>query len=43
MIYCAGKFDESGVTLVSEYLVYLALWLPLYGVVVLMRRASLPC
>ncbi|MFR2032152.1 MAG: lipid II flippase MurJ, partial [Collinsella sp.] len=35
MIYCAGKFDESGVALVSEYLVHLALSLPLYGVVVL--------
>lgn len=23
MIYCAGKFDESGVALVSEFLVYL--------------------
>ena len=39
MIYCAGKFDESGVTLVSEYLVYLALSLPLYGVVVLMQKS----
>ncbi len=43
MIYCAGKFDESGVALVSEFLIYLALSLPLYGVVVLMRRASRPC
>ena len=39
MIYCAGKFDESGVALVSEYLVYLALSLPLYGVVVLMQKS----
>ena len=39
MIYCAGKFDESGVALVSEFLVYLALSLPLYGVVVLMQKS----
>ena len=39
MIYCAGKFDESGVKLVSEFLVYLALSLPLYGVVVLMQKS----
>lgn len=39
MIYCAGKFDESGVRLVSEFLVYLALSLPLYGVVVLMQKS----
>ena len=39
MIYCAGKFDESGVELVSEFLVYLALSLPLYGVVVLMQKS----
>ncbi len=39
MIYCAGKFDESGVALVSEFLIYLALSLPLYGVVVLMQKS----
>lgn len=39
MIYCAGKFDESGVALVSEFLVYLAFSLPLYGVVVLMQKS----
>ena len=39
MIYCAGKFDESGVKLVSEFLVYLGLSLPLYGVVVLMQKS----
>ena len=39
MIYCSGKFDESGVALVSEFLVYLALSLPLYGVVVLMQKS----
>ena len=39
MISCAGKFDESGVALVSEFLVYLALSLPLYGVVVLMQKS----
>ena len=39
MIYCAGKFDKSGVALVSEFLVYLALSLPLYGVVVLMQKS----
>ena len=38
MIYCAGKFDESGVALVSEYLVYRRS-LPLYGVVVLMQKS----
>ncbi len=39
MIYCAGKFNESGVALVSEFLIYLALSLPLYGVVVLMQKS----
>lgn len=39
MIYCAGKFDESGVALVSEFLVYLAVSLPLYGVVILMQKS----
>ena len=39
MIYCTGKFDESGVALVSEFLIYLALSLPLYGVVVLMQKS----
>lgn len=39
MIYCAGKFDKSGVALVSEFLVYLAFSLPLYGVVVLMQKS----
>ena len=39
MIYCAGKFDASGVALVSEFLIYLALSLPLYGVVVLMQKS----
>ena len=39
MIYCAGNFDESGVALVSEFLIYLALSLPLYGVVVLMQKS----
>ena len=39
MIYCAGRFDESGVALVSEFLIYLALSLPLYGVVVLMQKS----
>lgn len=39
MIYCAGKFDESGVALVSEFLIYLALSLPLYGVIVLMQKS----
>ena len=39
MIYCAGKFDESGVALVSEFLIYLALSLPLYGVVVFMQKS----
>ena len=39
MIYCAGKFDASGVALVSEFLIYLAFSLPLYGVVVLMQKS----
>ena len=39
MIYCAGKFDGSGVALVSEFLVYLAVSLPLYGVVILMQKS----
>ena len=39
MIYCAGKFDASGVELVSEFLVYLAVSLPLYGVVILMQKS----
>ena len=39
MIYCTGKFDASGVELVSEFLVFLSLSLPLYGVVVLMQKS----
>ena len=39
LIYCTGKFDASGVELVSEFLVYLSLSLPLYGVVVLMQKS----
>ncbi len=39
MIYCTGKFDESGVALVSEFLIYQAPSLPLYGAVVLMQKS----
>ena len=39
MVYCAGKFTLDGVALVSEYLVYLATALPLYGIFVLMQKA----
>ncbi len=39
MIYCTGKFDESGVALVSEFLIYQAHSLPLYGAVVLMQKS----
>ena len=39
MIYCAGEFDMDGVNLVSEYLMYLAPALPLYGVCMLMQKA----
>ena len=38
MIYCSGKFDVTGVELVSEYLRYLAVALPLYGVCMLMQK-----
>ena len=39
MIYCTGKFDESGVALVSEFLIYQAPSLPFYGAVVLMQKS----
>lgn len=39
MIYCTGKFNESGVALVSEFLIYQAPSLPLYGAVVLMQKS----
>lgn len=39
MIYCTGKFDASGVALVSEFLIYQAPSLPLYGAVVLMQKS----
>ncbi len=39
MIYCTGKFDESGVALVSEFLINQAPSLPLYGAVVLMQKS----
>lgn len=39
MIYCTGKFDESGVALVSEFLIYQSPSLPLYGAVVLMQKS----
>ncbi len=39
MIYCTGKFDESGVALVSEFLIHQAPSLPLYGAVVLMQKS----
>ena len=38
MIYCSGKFDVEGVELVSTYLRYLAVALPLYGVCMLMQK-----
>ena len=38
MIYCSGKFDYAGVELVSEYLRFLAVALPLYGVCMLMQK-----
>ena len=39
MIYCAGKFSLEGVELVSEYLRYLAVALPFYGVFALMQKS----
>ena len=38
MIYCSGRFDITGVELVSEYLCFLAPSLPLYGVSMLMQK-----
>lgn len=38
MIYCSGKFDVEGVEQVSEYLRYLAVALPLYGVCMLVQK-----
>ncbi len=38
MIYCSGRFDVAGVELVSEYLRFLAVALPLYGVCMLMQK-----
>ena len=39
MIYCAGAFDVTGVELVSEYLRFLALSLPFYGVMALVQKS----
>ena len=39
MIYCAGKFTVEGVELVSEYLRYLAVALPFYGMFALMQKS----
>ena len=39
MIYCAGKFSLEGVALVSEYLRFLAVALPFYGVFALMQKS----
>lgn len=39
MIYCAGKFSLEGVALVSEYLRYLAIALPFYGMFALMQKS----
>lgn len=38
MIYCSGKFDLEGVEMVSAYLRFLAVSLPLYGVCMLMQK-----
>lgn len=38
MVYCAGKFDVEGVGLVAEYLRFLAVSLPFYGVCMLMQK-----
>lgn len=39
MIYCAGKFSLEGVALVSEYLRFLAVALPFYGMFALMQKS----
>lgn len=39
MVYCVGKFGLEGVSLVSEYLRWLAPALPLYGVCVLLQKS----
>ncbi|MBM6953346.1 murein biosynthesis integral membrane protein MurJ [Enorma phocaeensis] len=38
MVYCSGRFDLAGVELVSEYLRFLAVSLPFYGVCMLMQK-----
>lgn len=39
MVYCVGKFGLEGVSLVSEYLRWLAPALPMYGVCVLLQKS----
>ena len=39
MVYCTGKFDLDGVALVSDFLRYLAISLPLYGTFALMQKS----
>lgn len=39
MVYCVGKFGVEGVSLVSEYLCWLAPALPIYGVCVLLQKS----
>lgn len=39
MIYASGRFDMEGVRAVADYLCYLAVALPLYGVCMLMQKA----
>ena len=39
MVYCTGKFDFDGVALVSDFLRYLAISLPLYGTFALMQKS----